>query len=238
MSPCRAQLAAEGARRLQQEEASSICGSKLAGAGLAIRQMAWGWVCIPEDYLWQVLFAGGLLSSVFLSIQRGLDWLAVGSVLSGAFLLLFLCVIYGRQSDVDDEEEDVAYWVERKAKYEALFRREMAAREHADAVRQADEARALAKARSIEEFETQEKRLEEMHAGSSSEEQATTSLEQTERLEETARCVVCLDAEKSHAFAPCGHCCCCASCSNLIMRDTCLCPVCRKPCLMTMQIYR
>ncbi|MBT9559837.1 MAG: protein kinase, partial [Myxococcales bacterium] len=36
-------------------------------------------------------------------------------------------------------------------------------------------------------------------------------------------CVLCLDAQRSTAFVPCGHVCCCADCAE----DVAQCPVCR-----------
>ena len=41
---------------------------------------------------------------------------------------------------------------------------------------------------------------------------------------ETILCVICLDAHRAVAFVPCGHMCCCASCSGAVSE----CPLCRQ----------
>ena len=53
-----------------------------------------------------------------------------------------------------------------------------------------------------------------------------------------ARCVVCLERERTHAFAPCGHQCCCAGCADGILASTKACPLCRAPCAMVIKIFK
>jgi len=55
-------------------------------------------------------------------------------------------------------------------------------------------------------------------------------------------CVVCLDAEASHAFVPCGHHCVCGGCGEEMMRATrrrrrAACPVCRQRADNLIRIY-
>jgi hypothetical protein len=43
------------------------------------------------------------------------------------------------------------------------------------------------------------------------------------QISEESRCVICMNAEKTHAFQPCGHKCVCTSCVALCQT----CPICR-----------
>ena len=52
------------------------------------------------------------------------------------------------------------------------------------------------------------------------------------------QCVVCLDGPQSHAFVPCGHICCCEECSELIMQDTKLCPLCHTPSIWGGKMFK
>jgi len=50
-------------------------------------------------------------------------------------------------------------------------------------------------------------------------------------------CVVCLTAEKSYAFVPCGHRCVCRSCGSELLREARPCPICRAQARSIMQIF-
>ena len=50
-------------------------------------------------------------------------------------------------------------------------------------------------------------------------------------------CIICMEAEKTHAFIPCGHTCTCARCSELVMEKGGTCPYCRAPAMMATRIY-
>ena len=45
--------------------------------------------------------------------------------------------------------------------------------------------------------------------------------------EEENECLICMDAEKTTVFSPCGHYCCCQSCAHIIDRNSGTCPLCR-----------
>ena len=45
-------------------------------------------------------------------------------------------------------------------------------------------------------------------------------------------CVVCIDAERTHLFLPCGHRCVCFGCSNLP-----ICPICRTVATGTLRVF-
>jgi len=60
-------------------------------------------------------------------------------------------------------------------------------------------------------------------------------------------CVLCMDAERSHAVIPCGHQCLCGTCAAVLVPpqtkrrkrfESALCPLCRAPARMTVQIFR
>ena len=53
---------------------------------------------------------------------------------------------------------------------------------------------------------------------------------------ETTECVVCLDALKSYALAPCGHVCVCEACADRIQIGA-PCPVCRKEVAAKCRVY-
>ena len=59
--------------------------------------------------------------------------------------------------------------------------------------------------------------------------------------EQGGRCCVCLEAESTHAFVPCGHQCVCATCGALIRskapRHAC-CPLCKLPSKSLMRVFR
>ena len=46
-------------------------------------------------------------------------------------------------------------------------------------------------------------------------------------LQSLGECVVCLEHLASHILVPCGHCCCCESCGEALLRSSRLCPVCQ-----------
>ena len=50
-------------------------------------------------------------------------------------------------------------------------------------------------------------------------------------------CVICMEADVTHAFIPCGHHIACRTCADAIMGDTACCPLCRAPSTMTVQIF-
>ena len=52
------------------------------------------------------------------------------------------------------------------------------------------------------------------------------------------QCVVCLDAEQTRVFAPCGHICCCDECCDRIMNSSKVCPLCRQPCTWGGRMYK
>ncbi len=41
-------------------------------------------------------------------------------------------------------------------------------------------------------------------------------------------CIICMDAPRTRAFAPCGHAVVCMDCSKLVMASGSLCPMCRE----------
>jgi hypothetical protein len=59
--------------------------------------------------------------------------------------------------------------------------------------------------------------------------------------EQGGRCCVCLEAESTHAFVPCGHQCVCATCGALVRskapRHAC-CPLCKLPSKSLMRVFR
>lgn len=50
-------------------------------------------------------------------------------------------------------------------------------------------------------------------------------------------CVVCLDAESTHLFIPCGHRCVCAADAELLRRQGGSCPVCRQHVEGILRVY-
>ena len=50
-------------------------------------------------------------------------------------------------------------------------------------------------------------------------------------------CCVCLEADKSHIFAPCGHLCVCQGCADSIMAASKECPVCRQASILCMRVF-
>lgn len=55
-------------------------------------------------------------------------------------------------------------------------------------------------------------------------------------LDEADRCVICMDATKTHIVYPCYHMCVCQECADFIQPDT-PCPVCRTPCKETNKVF-
>ena len=55
--------------------------------------------------------------------------------------------------------------------------------------------------------------------------------------EEDASCVVCMEAERSHLFAPCGHLCVCEMCAALVMSGDTKCPMCRVPATQILKVF-
>jgi len=58
-----------------------------------------------------------------------------------------------------------------------------------------------------------------------------------ELISEEKRCVVCLEAEKTHVFIPCGHLCACAKCSTELMKTEGTCPMCRRQIQSKVRVY-
>merc|ERR1712046_85563 len=54
---------------------------------------------------------------------------------------------------------------------------------------------------------------------------------------EDQMCVVCLTAQKTHAFVPCGHRCVCRSCGRDLLREARPCPICRARAHSLLQIF-
>ena len=52
--------------------------------------------------------------------------------------------------------------------------------------------------------------------------------------DDSTKCVICIDSERTHAFVPCGHRCVCDLCSRVVPAT---CPLCRKPVKSRMRIY-
>ena len=50
-------------------------------------------------------------------------------------------------------------------------------------------------------------------------------------------CIVCMDAENTHSFVPCGHKCVCEACANTVMATRGECPKCRAEVDNVMRIY-
>ena len=50
-------------------------------------------------------------------------------------------------------------------------------------------------------------------------------------------CVVCMDAERSHLFVPCGHRCVCEQCSLTVLSVTSECPMCRQPSTQALKVF-
>lgn len=50
-------------------------------------------------------------------------------------------------------------------------------------------------------------------------------------------CSICMENIKTHAFLPCGHMISCGGCSELVMKTSKACPVCRSPASTAMRIY-
>lgn len=59
----------------------------------------------------------------------------------------------------------------------------------------------------------------------------------TEGQNSASVCVVCLDAEATHACLPCGHKCMCETCAGLVLHTTGICPMCREEVTDTIQIF-
>ena len=63
-----------------------------------------------------------------------------------------------------------------------------------------------------------------------------------ERREDEMACVVCMDAPRTHLFAPCNHVCVCEACSEKVMAQdpklhgAKLCPICRQPAKATAKV--
>lgn len=51
--------------------------------------------------------------------------------------------------------------------------------------------------------------------------------------DDSTQCVVCLDAPRTRALVPCGHCCACEACHTTIRA----CPLCRTPVERTLRVY-
>ena len=96
-----------------------------------------------------------------------------------------------------------------------------------DALKRA-EARAIAKARMIEEVDAHIEKL-----------QVVASYEGGKVSAEDGQWVVCLDAGQTHAFVPCGHICCCGECCDRIMNSASkVCLLCRQPCIWGGRMYK
>ena len=58
--------------------------------------------------------------------------------------------------------------------------------------------------------------------------------------EDDKQCVVCCEAERSHALIPCGHLSLCEACSGMLLLGTRepLCPLCRTPCKQALRVFQ
>jgi len=56
-------------------------------------------------------------------------------------------------------------------------------------------------------------------------------------VKQDAECCVCMEAEKTHSFIPCGHRCVCQTCADNIMATTKECPACRTVCVVVCKIF-
>lgn len=54
---------------------------------------------------------------------------------------------------------------------------------------------------------------------------------------EMQMCVVCMEKEKTHLFAPCGHHCVCEGCSFLVQSRMSICPLCKQPIENAIRVY-
>ena len=53
-----------------------------------------------------------------------------------------------------------------------------------------------------------------------------------------SECDICFDAEKTHAFVPCGHQCVCEGCAVAVMATSALCPFCRDKAVHIMRVHK
>ena len=67
---------------------------------------------------------------------------------------------------------------------------------------------------------------------------ATASASTTNVVDDDLLCCVCLDAQKTHTFIPCGHLCVCNSCGPTIMNTTSKCPMCQGASSSVIFIYQ
>lgn len=78
-------------------------------------------------------------------------------------------------------------------------------------------------------------------AGASGASGGAASPSELRAAEQGGRCCVCLEAESTHAFVPCGHQCVCATCGALVRskapRHAC-CPLCKLPSKSLMRVFR
>ena len=55
--------------------------------------------------------------------------------------------------------------------------------------------------------------------------------------EEDSSCIICMEAERTHLFVPCGHRCVCEACAALVMSENSECPMCRVPAIHIVKVY-
>ena len=65
----------------------------------------------------------------------------------------------------------------------------------------------------------------------------TAAFGAAEEADDDLLCIVCIDAEKSYLFIPCGHRCVCLACSLAVMGTTSLCPLCRVAATGTLRVW-
>ena len=93
---------------------------------------------------------------------------------------------------------------------------------------EADEARAEAKSRHIEEHA--------LHFEALSIDQVDPKGASSSSDADLDTCVVCLDEAKTHVLVPCGHQCVCGPCGERLVQSDC--PVCRARVTMVMRVYK
>ncbi|XP_034946765.1 E3 ubiquitin-protein ligase LRSAM1-like isoform X2 [Chelonus insularis] len=67
------------------------------------------------------------------------------------------------------------------------------------------------------------------------EEPSTSNANYSNKNVNATECVICLDCQSEVIFLPCGHFCCCASCSNKVTTE---CPMCRGSIQRKIQVYK
>ena len=127
------------------------------------------------------------------------------------------------------EKEEMA-WVRLEQERAKIEKEQRAAEERRAREREAERARV--------QKEQEERRAREEREAKAAKTRGHISASSGEN-DESLLCVICLAADKTHVFVPCGHICCCGRCSDIIMqRSSKICPVCRQACQMSIQTYK